>query len=193
MSRLHLVAVSDHRVMEVQSVTATFSERDWTTRKGGDFFSHSEQIFEKTWEGPWANFGLGARTEHMATWKLSPHLSHTPDYIAALDEHTTPVLVEVQGTGMGGATDGVLHHKFKQTKMAALQKWNSNDEVTFWLWNDFDKTWIWTSYASLRMMINQGDGVTLGFFDGKRPYWAIDVDVVAGKADTDRLMARYGT
>lgn len=174
-------------------MTATFSERDWATRKGGDFFDHSEQIFEEKWTGPYARFGLGPQTEDMATWKLSAKLSHTPDYLAALHQETQPMLVEVQGTGMGGASNGVLSHKFKHKKLDALQKWNTDDEVTFWLWNDADQTFVWTSYASVRMMINQGNGVHLGSFDGKRPYWAIDVEVIQAKADTARLLEKYGT
>lgn len=170
----------------------TFSERDWATRKNGDFFDHSEQQFEKFWYGPYARFGLGPQTEGMATYKLSAKLSHTPDYIAAITDTSQPMLVEVQGTGQGGAKDGVLSHKFKQKKMDSLQRWNKDDEVTFWLWNDQNKSWIWTSYASVRMMINQGEGVTLGFFDGKRPYWAIDIGVMTAKSDQARLMEKYG-
>lgn len=170
----------------------TFSERDWATRKGGDFFDHSEQIFEKLWSGPFARFGLGPQTEGMATYKLSAKLSHTPDYLAALGAETQPVFVEVQGTGAGGASNGTLSHKFKQRKLNALQQWNRDDEVTFWLWNDQNKEFIWTSYASVRMMLAQGQGVTYGSFDGKRPYSAIEVEVMQAKADTDRLMAKYG-
>lgn len=173
-------------------MTATFSERDWATRKGGDFFDHSEQIFEKLWTGPYARFGLGPQTEGLATYKLSAKMCHTPDYLAALGAETRPVFVEVQGTGQGGAKDGVLSHKFKQRKMNALQQWNKDDEVTFWLWDDHNKEFIWTSYASVRMMIQQGQGVTLGFFDAKRPYWAIEVDVMIQKADTERLLEKYG-
>jgi hypothetical protein len=175
-----------------ETMTATFSERDWATRKGGDFFYHSESMFEAEWPGPASHFGLGEDTEGMATYKMSPFVSHAPDYIAALTETSQPVFVEVQGTGMGGATEGVLSHKFKQKKLDNLQKWNTYDEVTFWLWEDFSKTHIWTSYASVRMMINQGQGVTAGSFDGKRPYWAIELEVMIAKADTERLMEKYG-
>jgi hypothetical protein len=178
-------------VSEAARVTPTFSERNWQTRKSGDFFYFSEGKFEKFWDGPYAHFGLGEQTENMATWKLSPFLSHTPDYIAALHEDATPVLVEVQGTGLGGATeDGTLVHKFKQKKLEHLGKWNTIQEVTFWLWNDADETWVWTSYASIRLMIAQGKA-TEGSFDGMRPYWAIPVADIVEAADTARLMDKY--
>lgn len=174
-------------------MTATFSERNWKTRIGGDFFYHSESKFEEHWPGPFAHFGLGASTEGMATYKMSPFLSHTPDYIAALTDASTPVLVEVQGTGRGGATDGVLNHKFKARKLDTLAKWNSSDEVTFWLWNDADQSHIWTSYGSIRMMLGRGVAqYTDTLFDGKRPGWIIPVEEVARYADTDRLIDRYG-
>lgn len=169
----------------------TFSERDWNTRKGGDFFYHSEGQFEKHWPGPYAHFGLGAETEGMATYKMGPFISHAPDYIAALTDESTPVLVEVQGTGTGGAQDGVLTHKFKQKKLDALSKWNSKAEVTFWLWNDADKTFIWTSYASVRMAIATGQA-TEGEFDGFRTYWSVPVELLTVLADTDRLREQYG-
>lgn len=169
----------------------TFSERDWNTRKGGDFFYYSEGQFEKFWPGPCAHFGLGAETEGMATYRMGAFMSHAPDYIAAVNDESTPVLVEVQGTGKGGATDGVLTHKFKQKKLDALSGWNSKSEVTFWLWNDADQTYVWTSYVSIRGMIAQGKA-TQGSFDGKRPYWALPVEAVEQFADTARLLDRYG-
>jgi hypothetical protein len=127
----------------------------------------------------------------MATYKMGAFMSHAPDYIAAVTDETTPVLVEVQGTGTGGAKDGVVSHKFKAKKLDALGQWNSKCETTFWLWNDADKTSIWTSYVSIRGMIAQGKG-TQGLFDGKRPYWALPVETVQEFADTERLMERYG-
>jgi hypothetical protein len=170
----------------------TFSERDWNTRKGGDLFYYSEGKFEEHWPGPYAHFGLGAETEGMATYKMGAYMSHAPDYIAALNDESVPVLVEVQGTGKGGAkSDGTLVHKFKAKKLDALGKWNSNSEVTFWLWNDADESWIWTSYVSIRGMIATGKA-TQGLFDGKRPYWALPVEIVEELADTARLMDRYG-
>ena len=169
----------------------TFSERNWDTRKNGDFFYYSEGKFEEHWPGPCAHFGLGAETEGMATYKMGAFMSHAPDYIAALDGDTQPVLVEVQGTGNGGATEGVVSHKFKQKKLDALGKWNSHSEVTFWLWNDADKTWVWTSYVSVRGMIARGMA-DQGLFDGKRPYWALPVATIQEHADTARLEQLYG-
>lgn len=170
----------------------TFSERDWATRKGGDFFYHSELKFEEHWPGIFSHFGLGEDTEGMATWKMTPFMSHAPDYLAALTNESTPVLVEVQGTGKGGAEDGVVTAKFKQKKLDALGKWNSTaGEVTFWLWEDFSKTSVWTSYVSIRGMIGQGKA-SQGLFDGKRPYWSLPFQTIVDNADTDRLMARYG-
>lgn len=170
----------------------TFKDRDWNTRKGGDFFYYSEGKFEEHWPGPCAHFGLGAETEGMATYQMSPFMSHAPDYIAALGGDTQPVLVEVQGTGRGGAEqDGTVTHKFKQKKLDALGQWNSKDEVTFWLWDDSTQSFVWTSYVSIRGMIAQGLA-TEGTFDGFRPYWAIPVDVILEKADTDRLRDKYG-
>ena len=170
----------------------TFSKRDWSTRKGGDFFYYSEGRFEEFWPGPAAHFGLGAETEGMATYMMGAFMSHAPDYIAAWGADTPPVLVEVQGTGTGGADeDGTVTHKFKQKKLDALGQWNSKSEVTFWLWNDADKTWVWTSYVSIRGMIARGMA-TQGLFDGKRPYWALPVSVIEEHADTERLLEHYG-
>lgn len=169
----------------------TFKERDWNTRKNGDFFYYSEGKFEEHWPGPCAHFGLGAQTEGMATWKLSPFLSHAPDYLAALTPESTPVLVEVQGTGMGGADNGTVTHKFKQKKLDALAKWNATGELTFWLWNDADQTWVWTSYVSIRGMIARGMA-TEGNFDGHRRYWQIPVETIINNADTERLETKYG-
>jgi len=170
----------------------TFNQRTWQDRKEGDpgFFYYSENKFEELWPGPASHFGLGMNTEGMATWKLSPFISHAPDYIAALTEESTPVLVEVQGTGRGGNQDGVAVHKFKQKKLQHLSKWNTLQEVTFWLWNDANQSWVWTSYASIRLAVAQGKG-TEGSFDGKRPYWAIPVADIEAAADTDRLMDKY--
>lgn len=171
----------------------TFKDRDWATRKSGDpdFFYYSEQKFEETWAGPYGHFGLGAQTEGMATYKLSPFMSHAPDYIAALYETAQPFLVEVQGTGTGGAEpDGTVTHKFKAKKLEQLAKWNTHDEVMFWLWNDATQTWLFTSYVSIRGMIAQGHA-TQGTFDGKRPYWSIPVDVIEKLADTERIYAKY--
>lgn len=170
-----------------------FAQRTWEDRKEGDpdFFYYSESKFEEHWPGPAAHFGLGAETEGMATWKMGPFMSHAPDYIAALGADTTPLLVEIQGTGTGGAIDGIISHKFKQKKLDALGKWNSHSEVTFWLWNDADDTHIWTSYVSIRGMIGSGKAIR-GEFDGFRTYWAIPVEVIQEHADTERLMERYG-
>lgn len=170
----------------------TFSERDWATRKGGDFFYYSEGKFETFWPGPAAHFGLGVETEGMATYKMTPFMSHAPDYIAALTDTSVPVLVEVQGTGAGGSENGIVTAKFKQKKLDALGKWNSvAGEVTFWLWEDFTKTFVWTSYVSIRGMIAQGKA-TQGLFDGKRPYWSLPFQTIVDNADTARLMDRYG-
>ena len=169
----------------------TFKERDWATRKNGDFFDHSENKFEQHWDGPFAHFGFGAATEGMATYKMSPFVSHTPDYIAATSETARPVLVEVQGTGKGGSNNGVITHKFKAKKLECLGKWNVLDEVTLWLWNDADQTFVWTSYVSVRGMIGRGMA-SMGTFDGNRPYYEIPVDLVAEHADTARLRGKYG-
>ena len=127
----------------------------------------------------------------MATYKLSPFLGHAPDYLAAFDDSSQPFLVEVQGTGMGGAEpDGTVTHKFKAKKLEHLGKWNTHDEVVFWLWNHVDQSFVLTSYVSLRGMIAQGHA-TQGSFDGKRPYWAIPVDVIKNQADTERIHAKY--
>lgn len=171
----------------------TFSERDWNTRKNGDraYFYYSETKFEEHWPGPCSHFGLSAETEGMATYKMGAFMSHTPDYIAALTDQSQPILIEVQGTGNGGAQNGTLVHKFKSKKLDALGKWNSISETTFWLWNDADQTSIWTSYVSIRGMIAQGKA-TQGLFDGKRPYWALPVATILENADTERLMEKYG-
>ena len=156
----------------------TFKERDWATRKGGDFFYYSETKFEEHWPGPCSHFGLGADTETMATYKLSPFLSHAPDYLAAFGPETQPFMVEVQGTGNGGADpDGTVTHKFKAKKLEQLAKWNTHDEVVFWLWNDANQTSVLTSYVSIRGMIAQGHAAQ-GSFDGKRPYWSIPADII---------------
>lgn len=171
----------------------TFKERDWATRKGGDsaYFYYSETRFEENWDGPFSHFGLGEDTESMSTYKLGPFLSHAPDYIAAFATETQPFLVEVQGTGTGGAEpDGTVTHKFKTKKLEQLGKWNAHDEVVFWLWNDANHTSVLTSYVSIRGMIAQGHA-TQGSFDGKRPYWAIPVDVIEKLADTERIHAKY--
>ena len=165
----------------------TFKDKTWDDRISDPMFYHSETIFEKTWPGPLHHFGLGMGADDMAVWKMPPFLMHTPDYIGAYREDTTPVLIEVQGTGTKAQ---VRTHKFKQKKLDALGKWNSIHETTFWLWDDKDETYVWTSYASIRLMIAQGKG-ELGEFDGKRPYWAIPVDTVTEFADTDRLLEKY--
>lgn len=169
----------------------TFSQREWNDRIGGDFFRHSELKFENIWPGQWSHFGLGPATEGMATYHMSQFSQKAPDYIASLTDTSIPFFVEVQGTGKGGDIDGVRSHKFKQLKLDMLGKWNSHDEVTLWLWDDQTQTSIWTSYVSVRMMIAQGKAEQ-GLFDGKRPYWALPVDVIYEHADTERLMARYG-
>lgn len=169
----------------------TFKERDWKERKSTGFFYHSETMFEEHWAGPYSHFGLGEDTESMATYKLSPFLGHAPDYIASLYPDTQPFLIEVQGTGVGGAEpDGTITHKFKAKKLEQLGKWNIHDEVVFWLWNDATQTWLLTSYVSLRGMMAQGHA-TQGLFDGKRPYWSIPVDVIEKLADTERIYAKY--
>lgn len=171
----------------------TFSERSWSVRKNGDksFFYYSEGKFEQHWPGPYSHFGLGEQTEDMSTYMLSPFLSHAPDYIAAFAPDTKPFLVEVQGTGAGGAdADGVVTHKFKIKKLEQLAKWNSTDEVVFWLWNDADQTFCYTSYASIRGMIGRGLA-TQDSFDGKRPYWAIPVQDIIDNADTERIDSKY--
>lgn len=169
----------------------TFSERNWHTRKNGDFFYHSETMFEQHWPGPYARYGLGPQTEHMATWATGKFISHTPDYLASLETASPPFLVEVQGTGNGGANEtGERTHKFKESKLSALERWNKHLETTFWLWDDADKTYIWTSYASITLMVARGLG-TVGTFDGKRPYWAIPVTAIAKHCDTQRLKTKY--
>ncbi len=166
-----------------------FHEKSWDERVADtEMFYHSERIFEKIWPGPFEHFGLGAGSNEMATYKMPPFLMHTPDYIGAYTPESVPVLIEVQGTGGKGR---VQQHKFKQKKLGVLGKWNSIHEVTFWLWSDVDETYVWTSYASIRLMIAQGKG-TEGQFDGKRPYWAIPVETVILNSDTERLMEKYG-
>lgn len=170
----------------------TFQERDWAVRKDGDFFYYSEDRFEENWDGPFAHFGLGSDTEVMATYKLSKFMSHAPDYLAAFTKESQPFLVEVQGTGLGGAEpDGTVTHKFKQGKLDALAKWNSHDEVVFWLWDDSTHTFVVTSYVSIRGMIARGMG-TQGLFDGKRPYWSIPVQTIIDNSDYDRIRDKYG-
>lgn len=166
-----------------------FHEKSWDERVADtEMFYHSERIFEKTWEGPFERFGLGEDSTNMASYKFPPFISHTPDYRAALTETSTPVLLEVQGTGGKGR---VQQHKFKQKKLDALGKWNSIHEVTFWLWSDVDETYVWTSYASIRLMVAQGKAVK-GQYDGHRDYWAIPVETVILNSDTERLMEKYG-
>lgn len=170
----------------------TFQDRDWATRKGGDFFYYSENKFMQHWDGQFAHFGLGEHTEHMATWKLSAFISHAPDFLAAFGTETKPFFIEVQGTGMGGADqDGTVTHKFKAKKLDALAKWNSTDEVAFWLWDDSTHTAVLTSYVSIRGMIARGLA-SQGLFDGKRPYWAIDVQTIIDNNDYARLVDKYG-
>ena len=157
-----------------------FAQRTWDSRKRDDpdYFYYSEAKFESHWRGPFAHFGLGADTEGMATFKMNAFMSHAPDYIAAKSDWGVPVLVEVQGTGRGGAEQGTVTHKFKQKKLDALGKWNSvAGEVTFWLWNDADQTFVWTSYVSVRGMIARGMAHQ-GVFDGHRPYWSLPVETI---------------
>ena len=166
----------------------TFADKTWEERISDPMFYHSERIFEKMWPGPLQHFGLGLASNRMAVWKMPAFMLHTPDYIGGYTEESTPVLIEVQGTGTKAE---VRTHKFKHKKLEALGKWNSIHEVTFWLWDDKTETYVWTSYASIRLMVAQGKA-TEGSFDGKRPYWAIPVDVVTECADTDRLLEKYG-
>lgn len=163
----------------------SFRDKTWEQRINDPMFYHSEKIFERIWPGPFEHFGLGVGANEMAVYKMPPFLLHAPDYIAAQTPESTPVLVEVQGCGKAGK-----EHRFKQKKLDALGKWNSIHEVTFWLWSDADETFVWTSYVSIRGMIQQGHA-TQGLFDGKRPYWSIPVDVIEKLADTERIYAKY--
>lgn len=166
----------------------SFKDKPWDERISDEMFYHSERFFENLWPGPWEHYGLSEKSDTMAVYKMPPFILHTPDYRAALTAESTPVLVEVQGTGTQAE---VRTHKFKQKKLDALGKWNSIHETTFWLWDDKTSSYVWTSYASIRLMIAQGKA-ELGEFDGKRPYWALPVDVVTEFADTDRLFEKYG-
>ena len=78
-----------------------------------------------------------------------------------------------------------------EKKLAELSKWNKIHETTFWLWDNATKTSVWTSFASINLMIMQGNA-TQHLLDGHRKTWAIDCNVLRDCADTDRLEARYG-
>lgn len=162
------------------------STKDRLTDQG--FWQFSEKRFEENWPGIWENYGLGEKASGYSSYKFSPFISHTPDYRAALTPESVPVLVEVQGTGAGAAIPG---WKFKEKKLAELSKWNKIHETTFWLWDNATKTSVWTSFASINLMIMQGNA-TQHLLDGHRKTWAIDCNVMRDCADTDRLEARYG-
>jgi len=164
----------------------SYHDKNFEGRINDTMWNHSEDLFEQLWDGPWERYGLGEQSRNMASWKYSPFVSHTPDYRAALGAKTQPMLVEVQGSAG-------RYHKFKGKKLAALGKWNSIDEVTFWLWNEETKQPTWVSYAQIRLMTHRpGAEYTDTLFDGKRPGWRIPCEMVSEMADTDRLNDRYG-
>jgi hypothetical protein len=152
------------------------------------FWQFSEKKFESIWPGPWEPYGLGQKASDMASWKFDPFISHTPDYRAALNENSTPVLVEVQGTGKGASIPG---WKFKEKKLRILGQWNRIHETTFWLWDNETESEVWTSWVSINLIVSRGLAEKV-LLDGHRPTWALPCDLVREHADTDRLWDLYG-
>jgi len=113
---------------------------------------------------------------------MSPFVAHTPDYITNIGGPSS-LLVEVQGNK--GA------HKFKTRKLEMLTKWNNLQPTTLWLWDSNQKTSVWISLPTLRLLIAQGKA-TKGTFDGHKPYWSIQHDILLEYNESDLLIGRYG-
>lgn len=152
----------------------SYKDKTFEQRFNDEMWNHSERHFERLWPHPWKRFGLDQSSEVLETWKLSPFIRHAPDYLTQIKE---PFLIEVQGTGKVDPS-----HKFKLQKLDQLAKWNREQLTVFWLWDDVAQQGTVISYAKVSELIGRGLA-SKGSFDGKRPYWALPVDLVVAQSD----------
>ena len=163
----------------------SFKDKTFKDRFQDQMWHHSEDKFEQRWPYRYERFGLDQDDSSIDTWALDPFIRHTPDYVCQLAPRGTPLLVEVQGTGKDQL------HKFKRQKLDMLGKWNRIQDTWFWLWDDRAGLGTMISVPTVQLLIAQGKA-SEGSFDGKRPYWALPVDIVVECSDwTPERKERY--
>lgn len=152
----------------------SFKDKQFKDRFSDTMWNHSERVFEDVWAHPWERFGLGESDDQskIDTWHLTSFIRHRPDYITQVGR--TLYLMEVQGTSTS--------QKFKQSKLDACSRWNKEHQVFYWCWDDKNKEEAVISHNKVQLLIAQGLAEK-GLFDGKRPYWALPIDVIKEQAD----------
>lgn len=165
----------------------SFKDKTFKERWNDSMWHHSEDAFERRWQGTKHRFGLNQdRDEHgIETWAMAAFIRHAPDYICQLKSRSPAFFMEVQGTGKD------RKHKFKFEKLSMLCQWNKHHDVWLWLWDDKYQEETIISLPKLRLLIAQGHCERGSFDDGKRPYWAVHVDIVAENSDWRTGRVRY--
>lgn len=155
----------------------TFKDKEWDERVGtlGD---PAETAFEQ-----WATTNgigfvrSGLNRPPFELGALQPMTLYTPDYL------TAGGYIEVQGCGK----DGLF--KFKHDKLNALRRWEEQEEVLVWLWDQPANTCVLIGLDQIQMHCwDNGDAYkyrTDGMFDGRKPY----VSVPSARLRMERCVA----
>lgn len=145
----------------------SFRNQPWSQREGvlGD---EAEQQFEQ-WASEskvgFARYGLNRPP--IQVHRLPAMIRYTPDYLM------TKRLVEVQGLGRD------QRFKIKHEKFDALEAWQDVHPVDLFVWDRTNKRRWMIPLDSLGFAIDSGEfGVSEGVFDGTKPYWSLDADVL---------------
>lgn len=155
----------------------SYKDRDYHSRMADTtFWEWSEKKFEEHTSWDWTPAGAGLDDSPIDHYRYPVTLRHEPDYKAA-DGQSDPFYVEVQGTGKDQT------YKFKLQKLEQLKFWNKIMPVWFWLWDETNDTFYIISYNRLMLLIAQGTAERGSFDNGKRPYWAFRVNLIAEQQD----------
>lgn len=120
----------------------------------------AEAVFEMVYGKGFEAYGL--RRPKVSLRQVPPFVRFTPDYL------TSDGLIEVQGFGQ----DQVC--KFKVGKLSALEEWNAQFGVTFFLYDKTNQRFGYISLGPLMELLPTKG--TLTTFPEGTPYWAVPAD-----------------